>query len=67
MATIGIVVDDWKLPIFKKKLDDAGYSYTETPGLISETSLLKVEDAEVEKLGVVVKAAERMCKAKRMH
>lgn len=32
MKTAGVVIDDWKLPIFKRHLDGAGSKYTEFLG-----------------------------------
>ena len=32
MQKAGIMLDDWKLPIFKKALDDAGFEYEQSPG-----------------------------------
>ena len=36
----GIAIDAWKLTIFKKHLDDAGYEYTEHPGLTPNGKML---------------------------
>jgi len=29
----GVAVDDWKLPVFRKLLSEAGFEFTECPGL----------------------------------
>jgi hypothetical protein len=38
----GVVIDDWKLPIFKRHLDAAGFTYTQHPGVTKDTITLKV-------------------------
>jgi len=44
---IGIVVDDWKLPVFRERLTEAGYSIESIhAGMTSGTSLITVEAAE---------------------
>lgn len=61
MKTAGVAIDKWKLPIFKRHLDKAGYKYTEHPGLTAGTLLLKVEYAWVATLKPVIEAAEAEC------
>lgn len=53
----GVVLDSWKLPIFKKHLDTAGYTYTEHPGLTPDSTLLKVTCDYAYQLMPIVKAA----------
>lgn len=57
MKTAAVVIDDWKLIIFKKHLDKAGFTYTEhngpTPGCIT----LSVKTETAEKLQPVVQDA----------
>jgi hypothetical protein len=54
---IAIVIDNWKLSIFKHRLRGAGYVYEASTGLTPDTRNLYVETDDVEALGVVVKAA----------
>ena len=61
MKTVGIAIDDWKLPVFKRHLDRAGYAYTEHPGLPKNTLLLKVKTEFVSDLQPVVEAAQKEC------
>lgn len=62
MKTAGIVIDDWKLAIFKRHLDKAALSYTETsPGLTIGTTLLRVACNWASEVAPVVEAAEREC------
>jgi len=58
----GIVIDAYKLPVFKRHLDAAGYSYDEHPGLTEGTLLLRVKYEWVHKLQPVVQAAEKECR-----
>lgn len=59
----GVVIDDWKLPIFKRHLDAAGYPYTEHPGLTAHTLTLQVRCDGVHKLQPIVRAANDECRA----
>jgi hypothetical protein len=47
----GVVLDDWKLPVFKKHLDAAGYQYDE-PTEFTEW---------VHQLQPIIEAAQREC------
>lgn len=58
-AAVGI--DDWKLPIFRKHLDAAGYKYEEPVQLIPGTLILKVHYEWVHELQPIIEAAQREC------
>lgn len=58
----GIVVDDWKLPIFRKHLTDAGYTYEDAGGLTAATTVLKVPYTNMLHLKEVVEAAQEECR-----
>ncbi len=54
----GIVLDDWKLAIFKRHLDAAGYTYEQHPGVTGDTiTLTVITDEQAAMLVDVVKAA----------
>lgn len=57
----GVVLDDWKLPIFKKHLDAAGYKYDEPVPFTNGTLTLKVHYEWVSKLQPIIEAAQREC------
>lgn len=57
----GVVLDAWKLPVFKRHLDDAGYAYTEAPALTRKTVTLVVQCEWAHKLQAVIEAAEAEC------
>ncbi len=57
----GVVLDDWKLPIFKKHLDAAGYKYDEPVPFTNGTLTLKVHYEWVSKLKPIIEAAQREC------
>lgn len=61
MKTAGVVIDRWKLAIFKKHLDGANRIYTEHPGVNAETLTLKVEYQWVADLKPVIEAANAEC------
>lgn len=56
-----IALDAWKLAIFKRHLDAAGYSYTEHPGLTADMLILKVKTERVSDLQKVVERAMKEC------
>lgn len=61
MKTAGVVIDAWKLPIFKKHLDAAKRVYTEHPGLTKDTLMLKVEYEWVAHLKPIIEVANLEC------
>jgi hypothetical protein len=61
MKTAGVAIDHWKLSIFKKHLDGAGYSYTEHPGVTADILLLKVKYEWVADLQPIIEAANTEC------
>lgn len=58
----GIVIDAWKLPIFKKHLTEAGFSFEEKGALTPGSLVLHVQAESAEKLKPVVVAAQQECK-----
>ena len=54
---VGIVLDAWKLTIFKRRLDAAGYAYEQHPGVTADTITLTVITEDQTPLVAVVKAA----------
>ena len=67
MKTAGIVIDDWKLPIFQRHLDAAGFAYTQHPGLTTGTLLLKVTTDWISTLQPIVEAAQQEAQNARRH
>lgn len=57
MKKAGVLIDSYKLPVFKRHLDADGYSYTEQPGMTSGTILLTVSFNWVAELKPVIEAA----------
>lgn len=57
-----IVLDEWKLPIFKKHLDNAKRIYTQHPGITTGTLTLRVNYEWVADLSPIVEAANAECK-----
>lgn len=53
----GIAIDNWKFPIFERRLKQAGYSFERADGLTKDAMVLSVTTNNVEALGEVVKAA----------
>ncbi len=61
MKKAAVCIDDWKLPIFKRHLDAAGYTYKECPGITSGTLTLKVNYEWVHELKPIIEAAQKEC------
>ena len=62
MKTAGVVLDEWKLPIFKKHLDLAGFKYDEDPASFTQgTLVLKVRYEWAHTLEPVIRAANKEC------
>jgi len=57
MPKAAIAIDDWKLPIFKRHLTEAGYSFGQHPGLTDNTLTLVVHTKSIKDLEVVVRKA----------
>lgn len=62
MKTAAVAIDAWKLATFKRNLDQAGFSYTERPGLTADTLFLMVKTASVAELQPVIERAQRECR-----
>jgi len=70
MSAAGVVLDAWKLPVFKRRLDDAGYQYTECPGITPDTKTLRVKYEYLADLMPIIEAANKecaQCQSKRLH
>lgn len=61
----GIVVDDWKLSVFRRRLTAAGYEYTDAGGLTADTTVLTVETNDMLKLKSVIEACQAECRKSR--
>jgi hypothetical protein len=62
MKKVGVVLDEYKLPVFKRILDAAGYSYTEQKGPVKKTILLQVQCDFIGNLKPFIEQAERESK-----
>lgn len=58
---VGIAVDDWKLPVFRRRLTGAGFAYEDAGALTLDTTLLRVITEDVAGLAVVVTACQTEC------
>jgi len=57
MIRAGVFIDAWKLPIFKRHLSEAKYSFSEHPGLTPDTLQLHVMTNSVLDLKPIIEAA----------
>jgi hypothetical protein len=63
--TAAVAVEEWKVPIFRKHLDEAGYAYEGPTPLRPGIVVLKVRYEWVHELKPVIEAAQRECHASR--
>jgi hypothetical protein len=61
----GIAVDNWKLPVFRKRLTHAGYEYQDGGPLVGDTTLLTVETDNILALKKVLEACQSECRKMR--
>lgn len=57
---VGIFVDNWKLPIFKKHLDSANLLYTEN-SITEGATMIKVSCNTIEGISMLIMTAEKEC------
>ena len=60
----GIVVEDWKLPVFRKRLTDAGFVYEDGGAVLPDTTNLIVTTDDVLRLKSTIEACQRECRRK---
>lgn len=58
----GIAVDNYKLPVFRKRLTEAGYTYQDGGALIGDTTLLTVETNDMLALKKVLERCQAECR-----
>lgn len=58
----GIAVDDWKLPVFRKRLTEAGYEYQDGGALKADATLLTVETTDMLALKKVIERCQAECR-----
>ena len=61
MKKAAVVIDDWKLPVFRRHLDAAGRTYMEGPVITADTLLLQVQYEWVADLKPIIEAANKEC------
>lgn len=52
---IGIFLDEWKLPTFKRRLTAEGYKFKKGPGVAPGTVSLHIESEDLPALNVLIK------------
>lgn len=62
----GVAVDDWKLPVFRKLLTEAGFEFKEGPGLTADTSFLTVETPSAAALIPTVEKCQAECRKSKL-
>lgn len=56
---IGVVIDSWKLPIFKRHFENAKYEFEQFPGVTENTLLLQVHTDNPKFLEVICRSAQK--------
>ena len=62
MMKAGIAVDNWKLPVFRKRLTEAGYAYDDAGELTPGTTLLTVKMTDMLALKKVLERCQSECR-----
>ena len=57
MSKAAIAIDEWKLPIFERHLQQSGYAFKNAGNFTAGALMLQVETTNLVALGEVVKAA----------
>lgn len=57
----GVTIDSWKVPIFKKHLDAAGYKYNKEKQFTATTVVIQVHYEWVHELQPILQAAAQEC------
>jgi hypothetical protein len=65
MKKVAIVLDNWKLPIFRKALENAGFEYEDGGEITADSTLLRVNTADMDGLTNLVFACQRKCEKER--
>lgn len=65
MKKAGIFIDKWKLSIFKRIFDDAGYNYIIKKGKQKDVLVMFVEYEMIADIKPFVDAAEEECRLKK--
>lgn len=63
---VGIAVDNWKLPVFRKRLTEAGYEYQDGGARTFEATLLTVHADDMLALGKVIEACQAECRKSKL-
>lgn len=57
----GIAVDNWKLPVFRKRLTEAGYEYQDAGAFTGDTTILTVVTDNMLRLKKVIERCQAEC------
>jgi hypothetical protein len=57
-----IAVDDWKLPVFRKRLTEAGYEYKDAGPFTGDTTILHVKTNDMLALKALLERCQAECR-----
>jgi hypothetical protein len=58
----GIGVDNWKLPVFRRRLAEAGYEYADAGSIGGDATLLTVKTTDVLALKKLLERCQAECR-----
>lgn len=61
----GIGLDDWKLPVFRRRLDEAGFKYEDAGEISPGVTILTVTTDDLDGLAAVIVECQAECKEQR--
>lgn len=63
MQKVGIAIEQWKLKVFKRNLENGNFSFTQGPGLTNDTLFLtvEIEDSQMNDLRKIVVDSQKEC------
>lgn len=60
-----IAVDNWKLPVFRRRLEAAGYKYEDAGPFTGDTTILTVETNDLLRLKRVLEECQAECRRRK--
>jgi len=63
---IGVVIDKWKLSIFRKRFHESGVKFSEHKGLTDDTLLLRISCEFMADVQHVIEQANNECRKEKM-
>lgn len=59
---VGIGLDNWKLPVFRRRLTEAGFQYEDAGAFTGDTTVLTVQTDDITALKKVLEECQAECR-----